>query len=63
MTGRAWLRHPAKTIHPPACPAGTRYTSQALALAALTHGYGNPQLAATACTHGCGGWHHTRTTT
>lgn len=59
MTRHAWLPHPARAIPPPRpCPAGTRYATHELALAALLHGLGNHRLDAALCPLGCGGWHH-----
>lgn len=60
MTRRPWLRHPPRTIRPPArCPTGLpRFTSLAHARDALLHGYGRHTLTAIAC-HLCGGAHLT----
>jgi hypothetical protein len=59
VTRHTWLRHPARTIPtPPPCPAGTRYASQALAVAALHGRVGYSGLEDVLCPHGCGGWHH-----
>jgi hypothetical protein len=60
MTRRAWLRHPAQTIHPPPpCPTGLpRYSNPDHAGIALNYGLAETNLATLRCPHGCGGWHN-----
>ncbi|NUP18371.1 MAG: hypothetical protein HOZ81_20265 [Streptomyces sp.] len=58
MSGRAWLKHPARTIgQRPPCPTGLpRFANVDLARAALHHGLGAPSLEAWTCSH-CEGAH------
>lgn len=59
MSGRAWLRHPAKTIGRPVdCPHGPRFANLDHARAALIAGLAAHSLEAWACNE-CGGAHIT----
>jgi hypothetical protein len=59
MTRRAWLPHPARTIPAPRpCPAGVRYATELIALAALRAHTGDSGQEAAPCWLGCGGFHH-----
>ncbi|MBC2903174.1 hypothetical protein [Streptomyces cupreus] len=58
---RPQLPHPARTIgRRRRCPAGIRYRTKALALAALHGHVGDSGQEAVPCGLGCGGWHHQR---
>jgi len=65
MTRRAWLRHPPRTLgQPPACPAGTRYTSRDRAWDAALPLTGDSGHTPVLCDRPeCrGGWHLVTTT-
>ena len=56
---RAWLPHPARTIHPPTCPTGTeRFPTRTAAEASTA--FWDQWTHITACPlPECGGWHRT----